>query len=63
MSQNVCEYSLRLRIGKAREVLYRFPVYERVRKTVPLLRGSFSISLAEISALSTSPKLAKSRMA
>jgi hypothetical protein len=41
-------------------VLHRFPVSERVRKAAPLPRGSFSISLIEVPALSTSPKLAKS---
>jgi hypothetical protein len=42
------------------EVLQRFPVHERVRKTVLLLRGSLSISLVEVPVLSTSPHMAKS---
>lgn len=44
------------------EVLQRFPVHERVRKTVLLPRGSLSISLVEVPVLSTSPKVAKSLM-
>jgi hypothetical protein len=45
------------------EVLHRLPVHERAMKTAPFLRGSFFISLVEVPTLSTSPKLAKSRMA
>jgi hypothetical protein len=40
--------------------LQRFPVHERVRKTVLLLRGSHSISLVEVPVLSTSPNMANS---
>ncbi len=45
------------------EVWPRLPVHERAMKTAPFLRGSFFISLVEVPMLSTSPKLAKSRMA
>jgi hypothetical protein len=41
------------------EVLHRSPVYERVMKTSLFLRGSLSLSLAEVPALSTSPNMAK----
>jgi hypothetical protein len=43
------------------EVLKRFPVHERVRRTALLLRGSLSIFLVEVPVLSTSPNVAKSQ--
>jgi hypothetical protein len=45
------------------EVGHRFPVYRKGAKTASFLREEFSIFLSEVSALSTSPKLDKSRMA
>ena len=45
------------------EVLHRFPVYARVRETVLLLGSSLSIFPVEVAMLSTSPNVAKSRMA
>jgi hypothetical protein len=44
------------------EVSHPFPLHQRVEKTAPLLRGSFSIFLIEAPALSTSPNVAKSRI-
>jgi hypothetical protein len=43
------------------EVLPRVPDSERIRKTASFLRGSFSIFLIEVPALTTSPNMAKSR--
>ncbi len=45
------------------EVSPRFPVRRRVGKTAPSLGESFSISRVEVLILSTSPNVAKSRMA
>jgi hypothetical protein len=44
------------------EVWRRLSVHERARKPAPFLRGRFFISLVEVPTLSTSPKVAKSRM-
>jgi hypothetical protein len=45
------------------EVLHRFSVQRTGGKTASFLREELSISLSEVPALSTSPNMAKSRMA
>ena len=44
-------------------VLHRVPVHERVRKTALFLRRNLSVFPMEVPARSTSPNMAKSRMA